>query len=850
MSSGSTFKNAGMPHWLDYVFYSPIMAFAEAQGWLDAPAIPAEGGPQKNPLDVPTASEGIPVPELLGTSLIAGNFLWYCCRRSKPIRKEVSSGGGGKGGGGGGGSSTQTVGYKYFLTWALGICRGPVDKLLAVWMDDKLVWSGDLDRATYGDEATITLDGMGPMTFYFGTNTQSPNSIIGEKVTDNVPYRNLCWAFFNDCYLGRRNRAPGMKFLVQKTPEAAFNANHLIGTDGDYNPAHALRHILVDAGLDEGLIDDTAFSDAAETLHAEGLGISLLMNRPRPASDYVENILSHIDAAIIWRAAGKLALRLLRDDVAYENIHEVREADMLEEPDLSRRQLSETSNVVKVAFNKREGDKFVDGMVGVRDMANARAQGCEVEKTVKMPLFTTKETAGWAAKRILRAAAYPLAQLKLKLNRKHFRLEPGDVFKLYYDPFGIEGTVYRVNRVQEENLNSEALIVSATEDPYYLGQTADWTPGAGFAEDVEDILQRFSDPVVIEPPYILDERPGVIIPLAGREVGIETGYNLYLSIDGGNSYIMAGTSDRFAVQGSLLSPGYSAATRQVDDTVGFSVEIAHDADDIETITRTEMLAWGNLAALISADGSTQELVSFQTVTPLGDNQYKLENVQRGLFDTERASFAAGDRFFWLNQLDATLLQRLEVNEGVNLKIKLVPYTDAIMDDLSAAAAIDYTVTDRSEMPLWPVNYRPTSRFLPDSNDPPGPAVGFPIIVEWRQRYKKRGAGYGNPLAVSDDAPPPLAPEFEIQVNHLYWDSDHWYIPLTSSFTYTPGALAFEYTQSMFAADEQWLVDNWPGGWPGTDRVELRLRYVVKLYQSSGLWLPLTNRLLNSWLFDV
>ena len=69
--------------------------------------------------------------------------------------------------------------------------------------------------------------------------------------------------------------------------------------------------------------------------------------------------------------------------------------------------------------------------------------------------------------------------------------------------------------------------------------------------------------------------------------------------------------------------------------------------------------------------------------------------------------------------------------------------------------------------------------------------------------------------------------------------------------YTPGALSFEYTQTEFNDFENWLMSaEYPFTWPGTDRVVIYLDYIVRLWKSSGDWVPLQWEHLNVWRFDV
>lgn len=275
------------------------------------------GSPQTSELEINTTQEGLIVPDLLGTSKISGNILHWENNYNVPIKEtrqvyagtrpvsSSSSSGGGKGGGGGSESNTVvyepvyqteevTVGYTYYLTWAIGICLGPVDALYTVMRNNEAIWAGEVLRSAVGSYTTISIPGMGSMIFYFGTDDQPVN---------NYAPRRLCYAVFSNCSLGAYNRAPVMRFVIGKRPQYAFSAQETINTY-DYNPAHAIWYLLKEAhmaGLPESWLDETTFAAAAGTLYGEGFGISILMDQQQSVLNYVENVLKHVDGVLTYR---------------------------------------------------------------------------------------------------------------------------------------------------------------------------------------------------------------------------------------------------------------------------------------------------------------------------------------------------------------------------------------------------------------------------------------------------------------------------------------------------------------------------------------------------------------------
>lgn len=317
------------------------------------PDISSPGQPELGNLNISTANEGIPIKDMLGTVKISqGNIIWYCCERVVQVTEEV------EGGKGGGGSQQVTTGYKYYASWALGLCMGEVDTLCTIYNGDDVVWYGELNRPVSGGEETITLTGMGSATFYFGTDDQAANATIGSNIADptlNTPYRHLCWVFFNDCYIGPTERIPTMKFVLRKTPTFAFNANKIIQTY-DYNPAHAQYYILNDMlEISTDYLNATAFSSVADTLYSENLGISMLFNSQNAAITYIESVLAHTDSIIRWGNDGKFHPKLIRADEDEGNLLSFDENDLLDDLEIERRSWYDTLNEVKVQYTEMIG---------------------------------------------------------------------------------------------------------------------------------------------------------------------------------------------------------------------------------------------------------------------------------------------------------------------------------------------------------------------------------------------------------------------------------------------------------------------------------------------------------------
>jgi hypothetical protein len=84
--------------------------------------------------DFPTATESRVIPLIWGTVKMRGpNVVWYGDFRQEAITKEIKTGLFSK--------EEQVIGYRYFLGVQFALCRGPVDHLRTIWINEVAVFT-------------------------------------------------------------------------------------------------------------------------------------------------------------------------------------------------------------------------------------------------------------------------------------------------------------------------------------------------------------------------------------------------------------------------------------------------------------------------------------------------------------------------------------------------------------------------------------------------------------------------------------------------------------------------------------------------------------------------------------
>ena len=220
---------------------------------------------------VSTAEYGSCVMELLGTTRISGNVLYYDDFTAHEHRETHRSG---KGGGG----KTTTITYTYTAAIILGLCEGPVAGIGKVWIDK--------DLYTYPHE------NIG-LTLFSGTPDQEPWGYVTAKHPEKaLPY--ACLAYMAGVAdLGSSASLPNYNFEVK---------GQLLDTgDGvDVNPADYILYILNKVGMsDAGIV-------GIDNYRAYCKAANLLISTPsdateaRAARDIINEIASLTNAYIFW----------------------------------------------------------------------------------------------------------------------------------------------------------------------------------------------------------------------------------------------------------------------------------------------------------------------------------------------------------------------------------------------------------------------------------------------------------------------------------------------------------------------------------------------------------------------
>ena len=215
----------------------------------------------------------------------------------------------------------------------------------------------------------------------------------------------------------------------------------------DMNPAHIIRECMTNTewgrGLPESIIGPT-FTEAANTLYKEGLGLSMLWTSEMAVNDFILEVIRHIDAVRYEDPeTGLQEIKLIRPD------YDVATLPVLTPSNCSLEQLTEPMlydlvNQITINYWNRESGS--DAALAVQDTAAINMVGTINNQTMEYSGICSDRVALMIGQRDLARYSKPFRQGRLTVNRRVANLKVGDVFLLTWPARGVDRLVCRVAR--------------------------------------------------------------------------------------------------------------------------------------------------------------------------------------------------------------------------------------------------------------------------------------------------------------------------------------------------------------------------------------------------------------------
>ncbi|APL99456.1 virion structural protein [Bordetella phage CN1] len=488
----------------------------------------------------------------------------------------------------------------------------------------------------------------------------------------------------------------------------------------DMNPAHIIRECLTDTewgmGYLEADLDDVSFRAAADRLHQEQMGMSLLWTKQTEIEEFIKEVLKHINAVVrVNRRTGKFELKLIRDDYDEETLLELNPGNIERLTDFSRPSFGELVNSVTV--NYWDPVTGGDASLTVQDIALSEAQRAVVNTTLQYPGFTNNILASRVAERDLRTLSSPLVSCVIYTDTIAKDLGVGDVFKLVWPDYLIAGMVMRVTQIAYGNGRSNKIKITCTQDVFALPETVAFEPEPPVWVDPDGPPVAVQNRLAQEMPYYeLVQRVGQTGIQAELDNNPEMGYVMVSGVRPNTAAISArlasdGGSGLFEDIKSIdFSPG---ATLASPVSRGDTVFVIQDGVDLDLVNPG---TWAYIGT---------EMVAVVAV----DSQQGLLQVQRAILDTVPVEHEAGELIIFADEYAEN--DETEYVQSDTVQVSILTVTGQGTLPLGSAPVDTVEINARAVRPYRPGNVRLNGELYPQEDGFPS----YPLNLTWSHRNR-------------------------------------------------------------------------------------------------------------------
>lgn len=600
-----------------------------------------------------SASYGEVVPEVLGTTRLSGNVIYWDDFTAHEHRHTQRTGKGG-------GSSTTQIDYTYTVAVAIALCEGPIAGIGRVWRDKEIY---------HYPQQQIQL------SLYSGALGQAPWPYVTSKHPEKaLPYSGLTY-MAGVLDLGNQGGLPNFNFEVK---------GKLLNTgDGvDVNPADYILHVLKGIGISES--DIAGLDNYRRYCAAADLLISTPPDGGAKKAQEIVNEIADITNAYVYWSHDKLKIVPLADKAVNgwtpdtEIKYDLTVDDFLPQSDgalviYRRKNSTECYNQATVEFINR-ANGYEKEAVSFEVISDVQRNGLRPAPSKTCHYIYTKKRAQAVAEQQAMKQLYMKNQYSFKLDWAFCRLEPGDLVTLTDEASQLQRRVVVITEVSEAE-DGELTITAVGKPPgTYSPARYDVHENERPFVDYNESAPSVTDVMIIQPPADVGTETALYVGVAASPMW--GGCNVWLS-DNNEAYVMTGTIKQQARIGRLTAPMTATDTTcRVRLTQGLLRSGTHiDAE------RGNTLCW--------VDG---ECFSYEVATVQSDSSYILTGLVRGQYNTQARAHNTGMQFARLDEAFMRYPYRAEdVGKTIYLKFTSLNRFGGNEQDLSIVDAHNYTI---------------------------------------------------------------------------------------------------------------------------------------------------------------
>lgn len=584
----------------------------------------------------------------------------------------------------------QTVGYEYYMGIHMGMGRGPVDEICEIRVGDREAWKGSVTGNTRFNISKSELFGghkgeggiNGPIEIYMGGPTQTVSSALKRMLGGQQPeFRGVATAFFDGMISAMSPYPKSWTFRLRRIMQGWdggvwYGAKARINMTG-YNSDGTTRnivamnavHIIYEAltnrawgmGRDRDLFLEDTWRAAADQAYDEGFGLCIRWARQDTLASFVQTVIDHIGAAVyVDKFTGKYKIKLIRDDYDADSlpIFDV-DSGLLSIDEATNSSPYNMTNEIVVNWNNPITNKA--SQAREHNLALIQTQGAINSDTRDYPGIPNAKLALIVAKRDLKSASTSVRRFSLTCDRRAWRAQPADVFKIR-DPQsrGIETVIVRVGSSEEAGQEDGKIKIVCVQDMFGvdLNTFGQVQPPGHIEPDYKPQLARR---VVYEATYAelarwmpdgefaaMKAMEGFIRAHAEKPTGLSMAFDLFIRPEGTAGFTENGGGDFTPLGEMTVSIGYL-------DTKIVLTELSLDWSWEDLEVGSQLMVGNEMMRLESWDEATLTLT-----------------VGRGSVDTIPQRHFGGDIVWWVADNGGS--DWVKYLSGEHVDMKIAPWT--------------------------------------------------------------------------------------------------------------------------------------------------------------------------------
>ena len=673
-----------------------------------------------------------------------------------------------------GGGKKATVGYRYYMSIHMGLCRGPIDELVQINAGDVRAWpiaDGD-SNVTSGlmftaqgpngmavgqfEDGSSVMINPGPNTINTISDSGSyrinaPNLFGGDKKEGGISgsltsmlggsgqlvlpwiknlmgglvpdFRGVTTLFFDGLLTSLNPYPKKWTFRVRRT-HRGWDGNvwepdlcaiwMRRGTIKAMNGAHILYECITNRdwgrGLPRSVIRNDRWVATATTLFNENFGLCLRYSRQSDLSEFMQSVLDHIGATLY---PDRETGQLCLDLLRGDYNY----ADLP--------LFTYNSGLISIEDDATNAQddlinevivKWTDSITGkerssrVQNLASHQAMGAANSSSTSLPGLPAADIALRVAQRNLKAGATSLKRFKLILDKRAWRMVTGDVFRISAPDHNIFNMVLRAGRMR--TTEDGKIAVDAVMDVFGM-------PSTSYVSNQSSEWAPLSRSAVIAETRLVREASYLELARTQNPGDLNA------------ADPMSGMIMTFAAKPTVMSQGYNLLTRAAGSdtsnrgagtfapvvTLGAPLGALQttltfsDAADLGLVTIGSMGVFGNEICRI-----TEVSVGNQTI-----------GIARGCADTIPKFHGAGERMFIVdNEFGG---DEIEYVAGDTVDVKILPFTSTSELDPNLAPTNTVNIIARQGCPYPPGNV------LVNGNPFTASHSGSSINITWAHRNR-------------------------------------------------------------------------------------------------------------------